>query len=163
MAASTNGYVMTLSGGVPTWSAAASSGVTISDDTSSVTAYYPLFARVTTGTTTTEYTSSTKLTYQPSTGTLTASYLTPTNAVGIAYGGTGQTTANAAFNALAPSQTSNANKYLKTDGTNTSWSTLPSSLLILLHSGSSTTSVSVANGVLPIINHSGSTINVAVT
>jgi len=163
LAASTNGYVMTLSGGVPTWSAAASSGVTISDDTSSVTAYYPLFARVTTGTTTTEYTSSTKLTYQPSTGTLTASYLTPTNAVGIAYGGTGQTTANAAFNALAPSQTSNTGKYLKTDGTNTSWSTLPSSLLILLHSGSSTTSVSVANGVLPIINHSGSTINVAVT
>ena len=163
LAASTNGYVMTLSGGVPTWSAAASSGVTISDDTSSVTAYYPLFARVTTGTTTTEYTSSTKLTYQPSTGTLTASYLTPTNAVGIAYGGTGQTTANAAFNALAPSQTSNTGKFLKTDGTNTSWSTLPSSLLILLHSGSSTTSVSVANGVLPIINHSGSTINVAVT
>jgi hypothetical protein len=36
-------------------------------------------------------------------------------------------------------------------------------LLILLHSGSSTTSVSVANGVLPILNHSGSTINVAVT
>ena len=42
----------------------------------------------------------------------------------IASGGTGQTTANAAFNALAPSQTSNANKYLKTDGTNTSWATV---------------------------------------
>lgn len=44
-----------------------------------------------------------------------------TGTLPIAYGGTGQTTANAAFNALAPSQTSNANKYLKTDGTNTSW------------------------------------------
>jgi len=42
----------------------------------------------------------------------------------IASGGTGQTTANAAFNALAPSQTSNANKYLKTDGTSTSWATV---------------------------------------
>jgi len=39
----------------------------------------------------------------------------------VANGGTGQTTANAAFNALAPSQTSNSGKYLTTDGTNTSW------------------------------------------
>jgi hypothetical protein len=45
----------------------------------------------------------------------------------IASGGTGQTTANAAFNALAPSQTSNSGKYLTTDGTNTSWSTITSS------------------------------------
>lgn len=42
----------------------------------------------------------------------------------IANGGTGQTTANAAFNALAPSQTSNSGKYLTTDGTNTSWATV---------------------------------------
>ena len=39
----------------------------------------------------------------------------------IAKGGTGQTTANAALNALLPSQSSNNGKYLKTDGTNTSW------------------------------------------
>jgi len=45
--------------------------------------------------------------------------------IGIAYGGTGQTTANAAFNALAPSQTGNSGKYLTTDGTNTSWATNP--------------------------------------
>lgn len=38
-------------------------------------------------------------------------------------GGTGQVTANAAFNALAPSQGSNAGKFLTTDGTNTSWAT----------------------------------------
>jgi hypothetical protein len=43
-------------------------------------------------------------------------------AIGISYGGTGQTTANAGLNALLPTQTSNANKFLKTDGTNTSWS-----------------------------------------
>jgi hypothetical protein len=41
----------------------------------------------------------------------------------IANGGTGQVTANAAFNALAPAQTAatTTNKYLKSDGTNTSW------------------------------------------
>lgn len=42
----------------------------------------------------------------------------------IVAGGTGQTTANAAFNALAPSQTGNSGKFLSTDGTDTSWVTL---------------------------------------
>jgi len=50
--------------------------------------------------------------------------LTTNAAVTIGQGGTGQTTANAAFNALAPSQTSNSGKYLTTDGTNTSWATV---------------------------------------
>lgn len=45
-------------------------------------------------------------------------------AVGILYGGTGQTTANAALNALLPSQTGNNTKVLQTDGTNTSWQTV---------------------------------------
>lgn len=36
-------------------------------------------------------------------------------------GGTGATTANAALNALLPDQTGNSGKFLKTDGTNTSW------------------------------------------
>lgn len=44
-----------------------------------------------------------------------------TGTLPIANGGTGQTTANAAFNALVPSQTGNSGKYLTTDGTNTSW------------------------------------------
>ena len=48
-----------------------------------------------------------------------------TGTVAIANGGTGQITANAAFNALAPSQTSQSGKYLTTDGTNTSWATNP--------------------------------------
>jgi hypothetical protein len=42
----------------------------------------------------------------------------------IANGGTGQTTAISAFNALAPSQSGNSGKYLTTDGTNTSWGTV---------------------------------------
>jgi hypothetical protein len=45
----------------------------------------------------------------------------------IAAGGTGQTTATTAFNALAPDQTGNTGKYLKTDGANTSWEALVSS------------------------------------
>ena len=51
----------------------------------------------------------------------TASNVTGT--VAIANGGTGQTTANTAFNALVPSQTSNSGKFLTTDGSNTSWAT----------------------------------------
>jgi len=43
------------------------------------------------------------------------------SALPIASGGTGQTTATAAFNALAPSQTGQSGKFLTTDGTNTSW------------------------------------------
>ena len=42
-----------------------------------------------------------------------------TGTLSIANGGTGQTSANAAFNALAPAQT--ANRLLKSDGTNTSF------------------------------------------
>jgi hypothetical protein len=58
-------------------------------------------------------------------GTLSGVSLTTqvTGTLPIANGGTGQTTANTAFNALAPSQSSQSGKYLTTDGTNTSWAT----------------------------------------
>jgi hypothetical protein len=52
----------------------------------------------------------------------TASNVTGTVAIG--NGGTGQTTATAAFDALAPSQTSNSGKYLTTNGSTTSWATV---------------------------------------
>ena len=52
----------------------------------------------------------------------TASNVTGT--VAIANGGTGQTTATAAFDALAPTQTSNSGKYLTTNGSTTSWATV---------------------------------------
>ena len=48
-----------------------------------------------------------------------AAYLTAT--VTIAQGGTGQTTANAALNALLPAQSGQAGKVLQTNGTSTSW------------------------------------------
>lgn len=47
--------------------------------------------------------------------------VTLTNALPIAQGGTGQTTASGAINALMPSQTSNTGKYLTTDGVTISW------------------------------------------
>ena len=62
----------------------------------------------------------------PATGTTGAVTLAGTLA--IANGGTGQTTANTAFNALAPIQTSQSGKYLTTDGTNTSWAAAGTSL-----------------------------------
>ena len=71
---------------------------------------------------------------------LTSTGLQLSNALSIANGGTGQTTANAALNALLPSQTGNTNYYLKTDGVNASWA-------VVSGSGSVTTvSVVSANG-----------------
>jgi len=69
----------------------------------------------------------------PSIFTVTGSPITSSGTLALTYsgtalpilnGGTGQTTANSAFNALAPSQTSNSGKYLTTNGTDTSWSSL---------------------------------------
>lgn len=44
-----------------------------------------------------------------------------TGTLPIANGGTGQTTANTALNALLPSQATHTGEFLQTDGTNTSW------------------------------------------
>ena len=58
--------------------------------------------------------------------TATSGAVTLAGTLAIANGGTGQTTATNAINALLPSQTSNSGKYLTTDGTNTSWATVSS-------------------------------------
>lgn len=68
--------------------------------------------------------------------------------VAIANGGTGQTSANAAFNALAPSQTGNSGKYLTTDGSNSSWATVPSNAPGLSGTRASPTAVTAAGGVV---------------
>jgi len=61
-----------------------------------------------------------------------------------------------------PSQTGNANKFLKTDGTNASWNILPTNLPVFTNSGT-TTSISVANGYLPVLTYGGTTTNVTVS
>ena len=66
------GQVLTSQGtSAPIWANNAAT-VSITDDTTTNTTYYPLLANQTTGQITTEYTSSTKLKYNPSTGTLNA-------------------------------------------------------------------------------------------
>lgn len=50
--------------------------------------------------------------------------------LGITNGGTGQTSADSAFNALAPSQIGNSGKYLFTNGSTTSWSNINSGSLL---------------------------------
>ena len=71
-AAGTSGQVLTSSGtGAPTWSTP-TSYATVTDDTTTNSTRYPLFANQTSGNLSTEYTSSTKLQYNPSTGIFTA-------------------------------------------------------------------------------------------
>ena len=83
LASGTTGQVLTSNGtSAPTWTSPAAA-VTVSDDTSTISARYPLFAAVTSGSISTEYVSSTKLQYVPSTGVLTAT--------GFAGAGTGLT------------------------------------------------------------------------
>jgi hypothetical protein len=57
-------------------------------------------------------------------GNITGNAANVTGTVAIANGGTGQTTANGALNALLPSQASNSGKVLQTDGTNATWQTV---------------------------------------
>lgn len=59
--------------------------------------------------------------------------------VAISQGGTGKTDANAGFNALAPDQSNQGGKYLKTNGANTSWDNLD-------------ISTSDISGILPVVN-----------
>jgi hypothetical protein len=83
--------------------AAASGAVTLSDDTTTNATRYPLFAAATSGTASTEYTSSTKLQYNPSSGefatpefnatngiyvqanTVSSSYTIPSASTGVSY------------------------------------------------------------------------------
>jgi hypothetical protein len=86
----TNGQLLTSAGaGSPAVWTTVTGGVSITDDTTTNATRYPLFTSATTGNITTQNTSSTKFTFNPSTGAFTTTSLTPTNALGSAYGGTG--------------------------------------------------------------------------
>ena len=65
------------------------------------------------------------------TGNVSGKAANVTGTVAIGNGGTGQTTANNAFNALAPSQGGNNGKFLTTDGTNTSWAAASGGISLL--------------------------------
>ena len=64
-------------------------------------------------------------------------------ALPVANGGTGQTSAANAFNALAPSQTGNSGKYLTTDASNTSWGITYATSTRVVISGRSSASLAV--------------------
>jgi hypothetical protein len=70
---------------------------------------------------------------------ITGGSITGITDLAVADGGTGASTATAALNNLLPSQTSNANKYLQTDGTNASWDAV-------------SLSTSDITGTLPVLN-----------
>lgn len=71
-AAGTSGQVLQSNGSsAPTW-VTPTAYATVTDDTTTNATRYPLYAAVTTGNLTTEYTSSTKYQFNPSTGVLTA-------------------------------------------------------------------------------------------
>ena len=73
LAAGSNTNVLTLTAGVPAWTAPAGGGASLSNDTATATNVYPMFAAATSGTPTTVYTSNANLLYKPSTGEFQAS------------------------------------------------------------------------------------------
>ena len=77
--------------------------------------------------------------------------------VPITKGGTGQVTANAAFNALAPSQAAANGQYLKSNGTDTSWDQ------INISTSDITGTLPVANGGTGVTTSTGSGNNVLST
>lgn len=154
LAAGTDGQVLKLASGVPTWSSDAS-GVSIVDDTTTNATRYLTFTDATTGNITTENVSSTKLQFNPSTGVLSSTSftgagtgLTGTAAslsiggnaanvngtVVVANGGTGRTTLTAnnvvlgngtsAVNFVAPGTSGNV---LTSNGTTWTSAAVPSS------------------------------------
>ena len=80
LAAGTDGQVLKLASGVPTWSSDAS-GVSITDDTTTNATRYLTFTSATTGTETGLDVSSTKLQFNPSTGVLSTVAVTASGAI----------------------------------------------------------------------------------
>ena len=82
----------------------------------------------------------------PIAGSVTGTSANVTGIVSITNGGTGTTSANSAFNALAPSQTGNSGKYLTTDGSNTSWATNPLGTVTSVDVSGGTTGLTTSGG-----------------
>ena len=73
-----NGKYLTTDGSTASWATVAA-GASLSNDTSTASNLYPIFAAATSGVPTTVYTSNAKYLYKPSTGELQASVLNATN------------------------------------------------------------------------------------
>jgi hypothetical protein len=80
---------------------------------------------------------------------ITGGSITGITDLAVADGGTGASTATAALNNLLPSQTSNANKYLQTDGTNATWDA------VTLSTADITGTLPVANGGTGVTSSTG--------
>ena len=80
---------------------------------------------------------------------ITGGSITGITDLAVADGGTGASTAATALNNLLPSQTSNANKYLQTDGTNASWDA------VSLSTADITGTLGVANGGTGVTSSTG--------
>ena len=81
LAAGSNTNVLTLTAGVPAWTAPAGGGAALSNDTTTATPLYPMFAAATTGTPSTVYTSNSNYLYTPSTGALQVKAVVASNAL----------------------------------------------------------------------------------
>jgi len=80
---------------------------------------------------------------------ITGGSITGITDLAVADGGTGASTAAGGLNNLLPSQTSNANKYLQTDGTNASWDA------VSLSTADITGTLGVANGGTGVTSSTG--------
>ena len=79
--------------------------------------------------------------------------------IGVAYGGTGATTASAAITTLLPAQAGNAGRYLTSDGNTASWGIIPS-LYAGWSIGDATVDVTIAsNDILRVVGTGGTTVN----
>ena len=86
-----------------------------------------------------------------SNATITGGTITGITDLAVADGGTGASTAANALNNLLPSQTGNANKYLQTDGTNSSWDA------VSLSTADISGTLAVANGGTGVTTSTGTT------
>ena len=117
-AVGTTGQYLTSNGSsAPTWTTPSAS-VTISDQTTSSSTFYPAFLTATSGTATTIDTSSTKLQYVPSTGTFSSTILSGGNVIATASTTASATTGAFSYGTLGYSDTnilasfqSNVNAY----------------------------------------------------
>jgi hypothetical protein len=87
-----------------------------------------------------------------SSATITGGSISGITDLAVADGGTGASTAAGGLNNLLPNQTSNANKYLQTDGTNASWDAITVStsditgILAVANGGTATATPSIVAG-----------------